>query len=142
MSVAQDVELAQKALERYLAATSDAAREQVYPEIWRRLDSALAGARAEGKDTSRIDAVRAKLGDAALVPPPPPDESGIEAARQAFAWFRANYAALQFSANESIPNLGPSKTKRFLVYGIAGVIVLLCAIGFVIARIGMRGGFR
>jgi hypothetical protein len=142
MAVAQDVQMAQGALERYLAAGGEAERDQAYPEIWRRLDAALADARAEGKDTTRIDAVRAKLGDAALVRPPPPDDSGIEAAQQAFAWFRTNYAALQFGANESVPNLGPSKAKKAVVYGIALIFAVLCVIGYVIARIGMRGGFN
>jgi hypothetical protein len=136
--VLKDVELAQSALQRYLAATTEVQRSQIYPQIWRSLDRALAEARTEGKDTSRIDAVRAGLGAAALEHPPPPDESGIEAARQAFAWFRTNYAALQFGANESIPDLGPSKLKKTIVYAIAGAVIVLCVIGYVIARIGMR----
>jgi hypothetical protein len=136
--ILKDVELAQSALQRYLGAASDAQRSQIYPEIWRSLDSALAEARTEGKDTSRIDALRARLGAAALEHPPPPDESGIEAAQQAFAWFRTNYAALQYGANESIPNLGPSKLKKTVVYAIAGAVIVLCVIGYIIARIGMR----
>ncbi|MBA3461788.1 MAG: hypothetical protein H0T46_17635 [Deltaproteobacteria bacterium] len=138
MPILKDVELAQSALQRYLAAATDAQRHQIYPEIWRSLDSALAEARTEGKDTSRIDAVRARLGAAALEHPPPPDESGIEGARQAFAWFNTHYAALQFGGNEAVPDLGPSKLKKTMVYGIAGVILVLCAIGYIIARIGMR----
>ena len=138
MPILKDVELAQSALQHYLAATSDAQRTQIYPGIWRSLDSALAEARGEGKDTSRIDAVRAGLGAAALEHPPPPDESGIEAARLAFAWFRTNYASLQFGGTEAVPDLGPSKLEKTMVYGIAAVIAVLCVIGYVIARIGMR----
>lgn len=138
MALVQDVELAEKALQRYIGATTDAQRDAAYPAIWLHLDAALAEARTEGKDTSRIDAVRDTLGDRAKTPPVPPDESGLEGARQAFAWFRATYPALQVSASSSVPNLGPSTAKKTVVYIIAGIIFIACAIGFVIARIGMR----
>lgn len=138
MALVQDVEHAEKALGRYLGATTDAQRDAAYPEIWRRLDAALAEARSEGKDTSRIDGVRATLGDRAATPPVPPDDDGIEGAKQAFAWFRAQYPALQVSASSSVPNLGPSTAKKTIVYVIAGIIFIACAIGLVIARIGMR----
>ena len=138
MALVQDVAFAEKALQRYIGAASDAQRDAAYPAIWLHLDAALAAAKAEGKDTSHVDGIRARLGERAATPPVPPDESGIEAARAAFGWFRAQYPALQVSAADSVPNLGPSKTKKTIVYIIAGIIFVACAIGAVIARIGMR----
>ncbi len=134
----QDVELAEAALQRYLGATNDAQRETTYPEIWSRLDAALAGARTEGKDTSRIDAIRSKLGDAAIHRPPPPNDSAIEAASQAFAWFRSQYAALHLGTASPIPVLGPSKLQKTLISGVGRVVIIICAIVAMIAIIAMR----
>src|SRR4051812_35767493 len=77
----QDVEIAQALLESYLQAAKDAnpstlamlsnpdstalgigTAEQIFPEIWRRLDAARKAATASGRDLSRYDALRNQVG--------------------------------------------------------------------------------
>jgi len=74
----------------------------------------------------------------ATTPPVPPDDAGITAARQAFAWFRSHYAALNLGTASAVPVVGPSQLQQRMLSGVAKVIIVLCAIGGIIALVGMR----
>jgi hypothetical protein len=152
MAIVDEVQAARTSLQRYLTAMHAAqglANDEgtrLYPEIWTRLDAALAGARAEGKDTTHLDAVRTRLGAAALDPAGDAsslgtNEAGVAAARDTIAWFVAQYPVLQYTVQDEVPDLGPSKAKKAVFYTIAIVLAVLCVVGYVVARIGMRGGF-
>lgn len=166
----QDVEIAEALLGQYLASLAQTtqgltlrldqqaaigAAEQVYPEVWKRLDSARSTASQSGRDLSYYDALRSYIGhdaqrgitkrttevSALLVGVLPiagavsvtaeGNTEGVRAARDAIATFRQVFpdAPWQAPQTEPVPDLrtGTGKAKLIAVVGATVIVAVVLA---------------
>jgi hypothetical protein len=176
--IVSNVEIAEALLASYLASLAQAAptitlhhdtrldneaaigsADQVYPEIWRRLDAARVAAAATGRDLGFYDHVREHIGSdatfgvtsittistttiAGAVPVlhgsrkiAHGNTNGARAARDAIACFRSVFSDLAWRAgSEPVPELRTGQRTATLL-GVVGMLVLA---GAIIAMLVMR----
>jgi hypothetical protein len=152
-SIVQDVEMAAALLDSYRKALGQVdmasafgtighrlegeavvgSAEQMYTELWSRLDSARTAAAGSGRDVSRYDQLRpyagvlgvtseVKLKNAVVATG---NDQGARAAAEAITLFRAVFADLPWHAvNEPVPDVRNGRTIALLIT-IAAVVALI-----------------